>query len=122
MAFELSEELDTGIVAEYWRIERFEIGTEPGIEYPVAVVTFGLYVTQESRVAGKLPVRRKMARINFVDSQEVADERNAMVAPSNSETVWYVDRATFDFNGNIREQLYTILKQSQDWKTAIDVM
>lgn len=69
MALQIEKELENGIVADYWKIERYELD----IASNNLIVSLGHYLSKEVRDAEKDPVGIKVLHLTY-DTKDVLME------------------------------------------------
>ncbi len=93
MAFELTTELESGVVGNYWKMLSATVAC---IDVPVVTVYMELYVSRDFRLAGKAPIKQTANTFPMTD----------------------VDMSiSYDF----RVCLYQSLKNIPEWANAVDV-
>jgi len=95
MALELSKELGSGVVGDYWRIIR--VLTECDVETPYCTIILGLWVNRQTRLDGKSLLSSETVRMDLADIDSTY---------------------SYDF----RACLYNSLKTLPEWSSAIDII
>lgn len=93
MAFELTTELETGVIGNYWKMLSATVAC---IDVPVVTVYMELYISRDFRLAGKSPIKQVANTFPMTD----------------------VDMSiSYDF----RVCLYQSLKNIPEWANSIDI-
>jgi hypothetical protein len=93
MAFELTTELESGVVGNYWKMLSATVAC---FEVPLVTVYMELYISRDLRLAGKAPIKQV----------------------SNTFPMSDVDMSiSYDF----RVCLYQSLKNIPEWSNAVDI-
>lgn len=93
MAFELTRELTSGVVGNYWKISSALVACT---DNPIVGINLELYLTRDARLEGKSPVLNENITLSIYD----------------------IDMSySFDF----RACLYAALRNISPWSSAVDV-
>jgi len=119
MALKLLKELKSGVKAEYWKLVEIK-QREDRID-----VFFVPYLNQESRDAGKTPVKGNDFQYSFrpdVITEEVGDKDGKITKEATGEIIWNFDETTLKKSDNsLMKQVYIESKKLDYFLSATDV-